>query len=184
MQKLVALIFLSLIGLRPALAQLYSSNTGKAHFFSEAPLENIEATTKKAQGVINPGTGQVSVRVPMKSFEFEKALMKEHFNDNYLETEKYPNATMEGKLLTPLDLTKNGVQQNTVKAMVELHGVKKEYDLPVNITIQAGAPTKAFTKFRLKIADHKIEIPTIVVKNVAEVVDVDVEFDLKPMTKK
>lgn len=169
---------------RTATAQVVSTNTGKAHFFSEAPLENIEATTKKVLAAFNPATGQISVRVPMSTFVFEKSLMQEHFNDNYLETAKYPNAVLEGKLDKPIDLTRNGVQQAKVVGTLDLHGVKKEYSIPVNITVDKGVVTKALTRFQVKLADHNIEIPKMVIKNLAEEVAVDTEFDLKPAAKK
>lgn len=184
MKKLLFVFLFSLLALSPGFSQVFSTSTGKVHFFSEAPLENIEANTKKCQCAFNPSTGQVSVRVPMATFAFDKALMQEHFNENYLETAKYPHASIEGKLDKELDLSKNGVQQANVVAMVNIHGVKKEYTLPVNITVENGAPTKALTRFKVKLADHNIEIPTIVMKNLAEVVDVDAEFELKPMQKK
>src|SRR4051812_26969422 len=71
-------------------ANTYASNDGKLHFFASTPLEDIEATSNKGVCVINTETKKVYAKVAMTSFNFPKKLMQEHFNENYMESEKYP----------------------------------------------------------------------------------------------
>lgn len=165
-----------------AQAQVFSTKAGKAHFFSDTPVEDIEATTNKAEAAFLPSSGQVSARIQVNTFTFESALMQRHFNENYLETDKYPYATLEGKL-ADLTGTADGSSSHTLKAKLTLHGVAKEYSIPVQIDIKGGVPVHAKGKFPVRLADHNIEIPKIVFQNIAEVIDVDVDFPLEPKKK-
>src|SRR5690554_782336 len=91
-------------------AQSYKSVQSKTTFFSSAPLEDITATNTQASSLFNSETGAIAFMVPIKGFRFRKSLMQQHFNENYLESDKYPQATFEGKL-SGYDLTKSGVQE-------------------------------------------------------------------------
>lgn len=163
-------------------AQVFSTKAGKAHFFSDTPVEDIEATTNKAEAGFLPSTGQVSARIQVNTFTFESALMQRHFNENYLETDKYPYATLEGKL-AELTGTKDGSTTHTLKAKLTMHGVTKEYAIPITIEIKGGVPVRAKGKFPVRLADHNIEIPKIVFQNISEIIDVDVDFPLEPKKK-
>jgi polyisoprenoid-binding protein YceI len=162
--------------------QIFQTKTGRIHFFSETPIENIEAVSNKAEGALLPSTGQVSARIPVSSFEFPKALMQRHFNENYLESDKYPLSTLEGKLADPKPLakTKNGTVSQNLNATLTMHGVGKDYVIPCQIEMKNGEPIRAKGKFPVKLADHNIEIPKIVIKQIAEVIDVDFDFALEP----
>jgi hypothetical protein len=168
---------LLLLGLSQAQAQdLYKSNHGKVTFFSEAPLENIQATNGAVTSVLKPATGEVAFSIPVRSFKFQKALMEEHFNENYLETDKYPQATFTGKINQKVDLQSTAEQQITVDGTLTIHGVAQKRQFPVTLRVQNGKIT-GHSKFQVKLADHKIEIPKLVFQNLAEVVDVTLDLD-------
>lgn len=169
--------FLLLTGLfltiRAYSQDVYSCRSASFSFFSSAPLEDIEAKTSKGVGAINVKTGAVYFKVPINTFQFRKKLMQEHFNENYMESDKYPHAEFKGKILEPIDLSKNGAFNVTVDGLLSIHGVDKNYKEKGTITVQDGKLT-ANAKFNVHVADHQIKIPTLVVKNIAEVVEVTV----------
>ncbi|MBW8685654.1 YceI family protein [Chitinophaga rhizophila] len=148
-------------------------NTGLS-FFSATPVEDIDATSDKGTSAINLKTGEVYFKVAVNTFKFKKQLMEEHFNENYLESDKYPNAIFKGKLVSPPDLHKDGTYEVTVDGTLSLHGVDKNYREKATIVVKDGKPT-ASSKFNVKLADHRIKIPTLVIKNIAEVVEVTVK---------
>lgn len=152
-------------------AQVFLTNDGEVSFFSKTPLEDISAVSKKAQGALNIGTGDVLFKIPIKSFKFPNGLMEEHFNENYLESDKFPEATFRGKLNEKLDLTKDGTYKATAKGQFTLHGVTKERTLEGNITV-AGGKASLKSEFGVLLVDHNIERPTVVLMKIAEKIDV------------
>ncbi len=162
-----------------ALAQnVLIDKEGVAHFFSEAPLENIEAVNEKASGAMDLDKGTVAVSMMIKDFHFDKSLMEEHFNENYLESEKYPKASFKGRIIDfeLLDFTTS--EEITAKAEGELdiHGVTQPLTCDVLFrTSQDNIEVE--TSFKVELKDHKIKIPKLVIKNIAEVVDVDAKFN-------
>lgn len=166
---LITLIFAMLAN--TALPQIYSCKNGDASFFSEAPLENIEAVSRSMNSVLNTSTGDIVFIVPMTSFKFQKALMQEHFNEKYVESDKYPNGTFKGKINEKIDWTNNAEQEITATGTLTVHGVDVPHTEKGKLTIKDGAISIAGS-FKVKVADHKIEIPKIVIQNIAEVVDV------------
>ncbi len=151
---------------------------GIAHFFSEAPLENIEATNKKALGAIDLDKGTVAVSMQMKDFHFDKSLMEEHFNENYIESEKYPKASFKGKILdfSSLDFTQPGEFIAKAEGELQIHGVSRPLTSDVEFRV-TDDNIEVSTFFQVALEDHKIKIPKIVIKNIAEVVDVDTKFN-------
>ena len=101
----------------------YFTKTGKISFFSKAIIENIEAHNRSVTCVLDTKTGNVQFSVPIKGFEFEKALMQEHFNENYLESDKYPRGEFKGQIVnnSEIDYTKDGVFQGKVKGKLTIH---------------------------------------------------------------
>lgn len=164
-------------------AQIYLANNCTISFFSASPLENIEAINKAAKPILNTATGDVQVKIAMNAFVFEKPLMQEHFNENYVESEKYPNAVFKGKINEKVDLTKDGEYKVTVTGTLSLHGVDKERKLEGLITVKGSEITLA-TKFNIHIADHNIKVPSLYVQNIAEDVEVKLNATLEPYKKK
>jgi len=179
----ISLFFLAWVQF--SFGQILKSKDGVSSitFFSSSPLEDITATNKGAVVVMNASTGDIQVKVNVIAFKFKNALMEEHFNENYMETDKYPFATFKGKLTEKLDLTKNGETKVTVTGKMELHGVTKEETLEGTIT-KNGNEITLKTKFKIKLADYNVKVPSLYVKNIAEIVDVDMNSVLEPFQKK
>jgi polyisoprenoid-binding protein YceI len=166
-------------------AQLYKNKPdgGIISFFSKAPLEDIEATNKKVTMVLKTTTNEVQFGATMLNFKFPKPLMEEHFNENYLESDKFPICTFKGKISETIDYTKDGEHKVTVKGTMDLHGVTKEVEIPGTLTIKGGL-ILLNAKFKIKVADYKIKVPSMYVQNIAEEVEVTVNGTLEPFVKK
>ena len=147
-------------------------------FFSEAPLENIEAHNKYAKGIIDWKTNNFSFRIPIKDFVFKKSLMQEHFNENYMESDKFPNATFKGKMDGDYNLKKSGTYQVTATGEIEIHGVKQQRTIPATIEVK-GKTVTVSSSFKVELEDHEIEIPTIVFSKIAEIIEVTLKGELK-----
>ncbi len=152
--------------------------SAKVSFFSEAPLENIEATTSQALGILDLENSKVAVTILMKSFNFDKALMQEHFNENYVESDKYPKATFSGAFDSPVDFTKNGEIEVPVSGKLTIHGVTQEITTTIKMVI-SEKNIVATTSFLVKVADYNIKIPKVVVTKIAEEVEVNASFNFE-----
>ena len=166
-------------------ADLYYTKTGYAHFFSSAPLEDIEAENNDLISFFNKKTGKVIYEVTIKRFEFEKSLMQEHFNEKYLESDKYPKSTFKGfvKDIDAIDFDTPGTYDATADGTLDIHGVEQERTIEGTITVNDDGSISVEAKFPVILEDHKVKIPKMVVKNIAEVVDVTVKFDYEVYTK-
>jgi polyisoprenoid-binding protein YceI len=156
-------------------AQRLLEKSGKVTFYSEAPVENIEAKNQQVLAIIDPGTGEVAVTMLMKGFQFRKSLMQEHFNESYVESDKYPKATFKGKILeyTPAVLKQAGTVE--VEGEITIHGVTKP--LRTKVTFTPGSDhLLAESTFSVKVADHEIKIPSVVMNNIAEIVEVSLSL--------
>lgn len=158
-----------------ATAQKYMTRTGKVTFFSGTPMENIEAFNNDVSGVVDAKTGDVLFIVPIKSFKFEKALMQEHFNENYMESDKFPKADFKGKItnLSAVNMAKDGAYPVQLQGKLTIHGVTKDVDMPGTLTVKGTALT-AKTKFNVKTADYDIRIPAMVENKIAKEIEVNV----------
>ena len=164
-------------------AQIVISQSARLSFFSEAPIENIKAESNTGVSALNLSTNTIYFKVHMLSFEFKKSLMQEHFNENYMESSKYPFAEFNGKIREQIDLTKDGIYPVTVQGELNIHGVKKNYIVKGELNVK-GSEISANSTFPVKLADHEIKIPRLVIKNIAEIVQVTVSAHYKPDTKK
>lgn len=166
-------------------AQVYVSKSSTVHFFSETPMENIEATSKEATSVLNSQTGELLITIGITSFKFPSKLMEEHFNENYMETEKYPKSEFKGKIvdLKAVDFKKDGVYNVVVEGDLTVHGVKKAKKINAKLEVKGGQVTGT-SKFVINLEEFKIERPKIVWEKIAENIDVDVNFVYAPYVKK
>ena len=158
--------------------QLYMTKTGQTSFFSETPLENISAVNNNVLVLLNTTNGEVAVKMQQRGFHFTNKLMEEHYNENYMETEKYPSALFTGKVKEAIDYTKNGLYNVTVDGVLDVHGVKQSRTIKGQISVADGYITLTST-FDVKLADHKIEVPTLVVAKIAELIAVKNKFVLQ-----
>lgn len=177
--KFIVILSMLLFGLnKQTIAQsTLITKTGEAHFYSKAPLEDIEASNNKVTAAIDFSNGDVVVKMLIKDFNFDNSLMQEHFNENYMESDKYPNAIFLGKLkeYEKIDLETDGVYEVTLLGELDIHGVKNPLQTKGQIKIENGKMA-ADTKFSVMTADHKIKIPRIVIKNIAEKIDVTIKL--------
>ena len=166
----------------PAPAQRFFTRDAKVQFYSDAPMEKIEAVNKSGTAVIDTKTGNMEWKVLIKNFIFEKALMQEHFNENYLESSKFPNATFKGTLadVSSVNFGKDGAYNTRVKGALEIHGVKKDIEVPGTITV-AGTTLKINSVFTVAVADYNISIPGVVRDKIAKEVKVTVDAVLNPL---
>jgi polyisoprenoid-binding protein YceI len=165
-----------------AQAQKFMTKNGNISFFSSMPMENIEAHNKQVNSAIDSKTGDFVVKVLIKSFEFEKALMQEHFNENYMESDKFPNATLSGKIknIADIDFAKDGIYPADVEAKLTIHGVTKDVAEKGTITVKGGK-VNAVSTFNVTLADYGIEIPNTVVNNISKTIQVKVDLNLEPL---
>ena len=160
-------------------AQKLMTRTGKVSFFSTTQIENIEAFNNEVAGVLDTKTGEVMFIVPIKSFKFEKALMQEHFNENYMESDKFPKAEFKGKTdLSAVNFTKDGSYKVKAIGKLTMHGVTKDVSTPGTVVVKAGTAT-VNTKFTINPADYGIKIPSVASSKISNKIEITVDTNLK-----
>ena len=164
-------------------ADAFVCQKGMIHFFSATSMENIDATTNSAVCVLNTKSKKVYVKAKQTSFTFKDKLMQEHFNENYMESEKFPFSVLDMVVVDNIDWTKDGTYNVTLKGTLEMHGVKKDREIPGKIVIKNGLLVEGSAVFTVKLADHGIKIPSIVGANIAEEVKVDCLFAFEKFHK-
>jgi polyisoprenoid-binding protein YceI len=147
-------------------------------FFSHAAIEDITADNKKTVGLFNASTGELVFSVPITEFQFKKSLMQEHFNEKYMESDKFPKATFQGKV-SGFDPSIKTIQQARATGKLTIHGVTNTVEIPGTLEWQ-GDKRLMKSKFIVKLADYKITIPQLLWQNIAEQVEVTAEFAFKP----
>ena len=165
-------------------AQKYITKNGSIVFYSSTAIENIEAHNNQVNAALDLATGEFVFKVLMKSFEFEKALMQEHFNENYVESDKYPNALFVGKItnVKEIDVTKNGVVTVQVEGSLTIKDVTKKINETGTITVKNGVLT-GYSKFNIMPKNYNITIPKTVINNISENIAVTVNVILNKLNK-
>ncbi len=179
MKKIITLLAIVLLSTPFANAQKYMTKAGTIKFFSETPMEKIEATNRQVNSALDFSTGNFVFKVLIRGFEFEKALMQEHFNENYMESEKFPNSTFNGKItnIKDVNLGKDGVYKVVVEGDLAMHGVTNK--VKVNGTVEVkGGKVLGKAVFNVSPKDYNIAIPKAVINNIAEAIQVDVNVAL------
>ncbi len=174
MKKIIGLLFLLSVGIHLATAQKkFFCKTAKISFFSKSPLEDIESHNTKALTAFDPTTGQIEFSVLMKGFEFEKAKMQEHFNEEYIESDRYPKGVFVGAMKNPgdLKLDKDGVYKVQVTGSLTLHGITKPQNADAVFSIKNGEISAA-SEFTVAVADYNIKIPALVAEHIGKTVKV------------
>lgn len=178
--KFIPLILIcSLFNVVTQAQNILISNNAAVSFFSNTILEDIEGKSSLGSSAINANTGDIIFKVSNTSFRFKKKLMQEHFNENYMESDKYPVSEFKGKLEKPIDVSKNGSYSVNVSGKLTVHGVTKDYRSVAEIVVNNGVAT-AKSVFKVKVADHNIKIPSLVFKNIAEIVEVRIQALYQP----
>jgi polyisoprenoid-binding protein YceI len=158
-------------------AQKIGIKSSTISFFSDGLLEDIAAVNTASQAILNLVDGAFVLRIPITSFEFPNQLMQEHFNENYLESEKFPTATFKGKLDRTFEM--GNIANTTFEAQGELmiHGITQERTLVIDISDEKKG-IKVKGKFDVALEDHDVEIPSLLFQKIAEIVAVDIEIHL------
>ncbi len=164
-------------------AQTYRSSSSTISFFSDAPLEDIYAESKKSNSVFNAATKEIAILMKPNSFVFKNPMMQEHFNEDYMESAKFPKASFKGKVIGEFDVKTDGEYEVSVKGQLTIHGVTKDREIKGEIIVKGGK-VSVNAKFAVKVADHGIKIPSIQIKNIAEVVEVSINIDYKELPAK
>ena len=148
---------------------IYYTKSGLVEFSSTTPLENIDAVNKQVVSFLKTESGDINFGILIKSFKFKNALMEEHFNENYIESDKYPKAKFKGKIINieDIDFKKDGVYTAKIKGKITIHGVTKEISTTAEISIKDKV-VKANSTIMLKPEDFDIEIPGIVREKIAK----------------
>ena len=140
----------------------YVIENSTIEFYSYALLEDIQAINTESIGAIDLESKEFIIKIPVSAFEFPNKLMQKHFNDSYLETDKYPECIFKGT-----------IDEDIASGEITLHGVTKEIQIPAVIT-EEGDKIKINTKFKIALKDHKIKIPRLLFQNIAEEIEVKV----------
>lgn len=177
--------FFFLLFVLPAVSLLgqnrFIARQGQVSFFSYTSVENIEATNNQAFSIIDVDKQEIAISMLMRAFVFKKALMQEHFNESYIESDIYPKASFEGTIVD-FDTSLPESQTKLIKGTISLHGVTKEKEIKTNITNEGDQLTLTGT-FNMTVADYEIKIPPIVAGNIAKTIEVTFRIQYTPYEK-
>lgn len=178
------LLMIALVGVSySAMAQKYLTQSATIKFFSETPVENIEAVNNQVSTVLNSENGELVFSLLIKAFTFEKALMQEHFNEKYMESDKFPKSTFKGKI-ADFDLSKltNEFTEYKVNGTLTIHGVSKQVELMTKLKMQ-GQQLVGNSNFQVQLADYDIKIPSAVSDKIAKTIDITIDTIYEPYNK-
>ncbi|HEY0977108.1 MAG TPA: YceI family protein [Flavobacteriales bacterium] len=151
-------------------------NKAAVDFVSDAPLERITAATSEATGLLDPAQRTFVVRIPIRSFQgFNSPLQREHFIENYMEADEYPNAIFQGRLIEVIDLDKPGEHVVRAKGSFTVHGITQERIIECKVVVTPKG-IRTTSKFPVTMADHDIRIPRVVQQKLSPVVEVQVDL--------
>ncbi len=180
MKNKISVLIIALLVSASVFGQNYVTKTGHIKFYSETPIESIEANNHAVNSALNVKSGDFVFKVLIKSFEFEKALMQEHFNENYMESDKFPNALFKGTIanIADIDLRKAGTYDAIVKGDLTIHGVTKAVEEKGTLIVNDGT-IQAKSVFKVLLEDYEIKVPGAVKKQISESIEVSVNVMLE-----
>ncbi|MCB2205083.1 YceI family protein [bacterium] len=162
----------------------YISKNGHVWFYSQTPLETIEAHNHEVASILTPSTGELAFQLLIKAFKFDRALMEEHFNENYMESSKYPKSDFRGTItnLDDINFSKDGTYKATVEGKLTIHNKTNSVKETGTIKVSKGT-IRISAKFDVKPEDYGIEIPGVVRDKIAKSFEVTVDMTYKPYKK-
>ena len=181
----LTLTFCLLLGFSGQAQGRFYTKTGHISFYSKAPLEDIEAHNRQVVSFLDTKTGELVFSVPMTSFQFKKALMQEHFNENYVESHKYPKATFKGKILNlqEIDFSQDKLYALDLDGILTIHGVDRRLQTTATLAVR-GKELQGRANFSVTPQEFNIEIPALVRENIAKRIDISVQMLYKPYQEK
>jgi polyisoprenoid-binding protein YceI len=168
--------------LLPVYAQKYYTSAATISFVSDAPVEKIESVNKQVTCLLNTATNDVAFKVIMKSFQFEKQGIYDHFNKDYVHSDKFPNASFQGKINGAVNYTKNGTYNVSVSGKLTIHGVTKEVTQNGSVTVTNEKITLK-SKFSIQLSDYNVIVPNDFIKKISNKVDLSVDAVLTPYNR-
>lgn len=176
--KIIVLLFLIGINTAGFAQEKLITKTGHIRFYSHTPLEDIEAHSHQAAAVIMTEKGTIDVMIPIMSFQFKKALMQEHFNENYMESAKYPKATFTGRVnnLSEINPKKNGIYKTTVEGNLTIHNVMKRIKADGTVEVKDGK-YNVKSKFYVLLKDYNIAVESRLSNKIASIIEVNVDLN-------
>jgi polyisoprenoid-binding protein YceI len=172
--RAIAAMALALLASQSLAQGKYFTKSGFIQFYASSSVEKIEATNEKGTCVLDSKTGAVEMQLLMKAFTFDRALMQEHFNENYVESDKYPKSTFKGIIsnMSDVDLSKDGAYAVKVTGTLTIHGVTKTVTPKAKLIVKAGK-VNATASFNILLADYGIDIPGVVADKISKTVKID-----------
>lgn len=156
----------------------FIARQGQISFFSYTSVENIEANNNQVLSIFDTETNEIAVNMLMRAFVFKKDLMYEHFNESYIESDLYPKATFEGKILD-FEKNNNQLQTKIIRGKLTIHGISKQIDIKTNI--EKNKDSYSMTgEFTVAVSDFQIKIPPILASNIAKTISVKFRFQFQP----
>ena len=163
-------------------AQLFVGEKSSLSFFSKTSMENIDATNTYLKPILNTANGSIAVKASQVLFAFKSSFMQDHYNENYMESEKYPYATFTGKINDSINYTKDGMYTVTVTGILNMHGVDQNRTIKGTLIVEGGKII-IDSKFDVKVADHKIKVPSLYIEKIAEIIQVAFHTEMVPYKK-
>jgi YceI-like domain len=177
MMKKAVSLFLLFFFLHQVQAQnIFITRHGQVSFFSKTPMENIEAVNNEVSSAFNTQSGELGFAILIKSFHFERALMEEHFNENYLESDKIPKASFKGKInnLSAVNFAADGSYPVVAEGDMTIHGITQKLSVAGTVVIKGGIP-QVQAKFKVVPKEYNIKIPGLVADKIASSISVTVD---------
>jgi hypothetical protein len=175
-KKTITVISMAIMCISNAKSQLYITRTGFIGFYSKTPLEDIKAENNQVYAVIDAGKKNIAFTLLMKGFIFTKELMQEHFNENYIESDKYPKANFTGSYVGDLQLNKDGAYNIIVKGTLTLHNATKAIEEPATLEVK-NSRLLGRCELKLKPEDFNISIPSIVRDKITKEITIRIQID-------
>ena len=180
MIRILSFVIILLLHFNGFSQKRFFSEKSNITFFSEGVIEEIKASNTKVTSILDLQSGEVAYLLSPKDFQFEKKLMQVHFNEKYMESEKFPRSTFKGKI-EGLNATSTTLQQVKAVGQLSIHGVTRDVIIPGTLQIEGNTVTLK-AKFMVKLIDYNIKVPQIVWQNIAQEVEVSVHFSYRPVT--
>jgi hypothetical protein len=179
MKKVVLLAVFAVSSLLTKAQVFVGTDNGVVSFFSHTSMEDIDAKNKNCKAMVLKGEdGTFVCQLANKGFVFKSGLMQEHFNENYIESDKYQFSTIKGKITDKVDYSKDGVTKVTLDGKMDIHGVVKDVKIPATLTVKGDVVT-IDAKFNVAMKDYNIRIPEAVGNKFAEAMEITVKGELK-----
>lgn len=182
--KKINVLLLTFFAINTLFAQntKYFTRNATISFTSVAPMEKIVSKNSQVNCILNTQTNDLALKVVVKSFEFEKQAMADHFYNDYLQADKFPNATFEGKITNTVDYTKNGKYDVMVDGKLTIHGVTKAVKQKANIEVKDGKII-AKSNFSILLSDYGITVPNDYLKKISNTVELKIDATMTPYVR-